>query len=140
MQQTLRDLPLKMYQEYERVLEAMHAQNLHNQTEHMTLYARKILLWLTTATRPMLARELSDAASIGQTPSEASFGRPIRDTAAFLKMCGSFITVKPTGHIALAHLSVKVSSIAVLCRGGISSRYMYLHKGGAFFSHNHLAM
>ena len=138
MQQPLRDLPLKMYQEYERVLKAMHAQSCSSQTEQTARYARKILLWLTTATRPLLDRELSDAASIGETPSEASFGRPIRNTAAFLKTCGSFITVKPTGHIALAHLSVKVSSIPILW--GISSRYMYLHKGGKPFSHNHPAM
>ena len=83
---TLRSLPQDMNQTYERILK-----KILNRGPHAAEMARRILLWLVGATRPLHILELCEAIMIEPESNQLNEGYRVIDPMNILRACGSLI-------------------------------------------------
>ena len=106
----LDSLPKGLDETYERILVAIDTETLAGQL------ARRALVWLVAALRPMRLSEIMEGLSINlQTRMLESDIGPMH-SGALLDACGSLVTyTEKTGIIILSHSSVKVNPAISLC-------------------------
>lgn len=83
---TLRSLPRDMNQTYERILK-----KILTRGQHAAEMARRILLWLVGATRPLHILELYEAVMIEPEATRLNEGYRVIDLMNILRACGSLI-------------------------------------------------
>lgn len=103
VREILNELPRQLHEEYERTLCKIKSLQSPEYPEHIK-YAKKVLLWLTTATRPLTKGELIEAMCIDETAHSSS----IANSEMLLQACDSFVSKKENGSVVLSHFSVKV--------------------------------
>jgi ankyrin repeat protein len=109
LRRSLASLPLTLEKTYDRILLAI--------TEEDSIYAIRILQWLTVAERPLSVNEIAEVVAIDET-RERVFDEEevLQDPLDALEICSSLVTVQDitygekapwTQIVTLAHYSVK---------------------------------
>jgi hypothetical protein len=109
VKQALNELPLEMYEEYERVLCVIKS---YKNLDHAK-YVKNMLLWLVSAIRPLDQSELIEAIRLDADSTTLFDANKIVNPKRLVDLCGSFVTIKSSGKIALAHLTVKVRGVSI---------------------------
>jgi hypothetical protein len=95
----LKQLPHGLAQMYEAILVKVPPADV--------VLVRRILLWLSFSVLPLTLDELHTAVAIEQGLEELDEDACLGSAQDILHMCGSLVDVSDTGHIRLAHLSVR---------------------------------
>lgn len=104
----LDSLPKGLDETYERILLAIDTETLAGQL------ARRALIWLVAALRPLRLSELTEALSINIRTRTLDCDIGPMHSGALLDACGSLVTyTQQTEIIILAHSSVKVNTVLV---------------------------
>jgi ankyrin repeat protein len=125
LRKSLATLPLTLEKTYDRILLAI--------TEEDSIYAIRILQWLTVAERPLSVDEIAEVVAIDET-RERVFDEEevLQDPMDALEICSSLVTVQDITYgekapwaqvVTLAHYSVKEYLISERICAGQLSRY-----------------
>jgi hypothetical protein len=130
LRKSLAALPLTLEKTYDQILLAI--------TEEDSLYAIRILQWLTVVERPLSLDEIAEVVAIdGNRDAVFDAEEVLQDATDALEICSSLITIRdvthkesrpPTQLAVLAHYSVKEYLLSDRIRAGQLSRYSMHHK------------
>lgn len=101
----LANLPKRLNSVYERIL-----RSIEDGGEESAEIARRTLLWLVSATRPLTLSELREAIAIDTAISTLSNDLLVFNEDVILEICGSLVNYDRESQIVtLSHYSVKVN-------------------------------
>ncbi|KAH5574501.1 hypothetical protein HBI24_193910 [Parastagonospora nodorum] len=130
LRRSLATLPQTLEQTYDRIL--------HKITQEDSIYAIRVLRWLTFAERPLSLHEIAEAVAlvVGRTPV---FDKEevLQDPMEILDICSSLVTVRdmrdgedgwPAQIVVLAHFSVKEHLLSHKLQASDLNRYAMHHQ------------
>ncbi|KIV95467.1 hypothetical protein PV10_03121 [Exophiala mesophila] len=95
----LRELPKGLDETYDKILGKVSSSDIE--------IVRRILVWISFTMLPLTLREVHEAIAIEVGLDELDEDSRLRSPQDILDLCGSLISLSESGHVRLAHLSVR---------------------------------
>lgn len=95
----LRELPKGLDETYDKILAKVVSSDVE--------IVRRILVWVSFTMLPLTLREIHEAIAIEVGLDELDEDSRLRSPQDILDLCGSLISLSESGHVRLAHLSVR---------------------------------